>query len=183
MAIRIPGLRCIALGLLLPLLLVPLQSSSALAGTPAARAGELAVPTGPVILTVSGAITRGNGGGEARFDRELLAGIGWLEIVSHTPWTNGPQRFGGIRLVDLLAAVGARGTTLVARALNDYSAAIPVADAGRFDVLLALDRNGVPMPVRDRGPIWIVYPESQPQDEIGQRNDKMVWQLRSIEVR
>jgi hypothetical protein len=181
MAIRVRRLRGIAFGLLLSAL--PVLLLSTLAGMPAARAGDLAGPTGPVILTVSGAITRGNGGGEARFDRELLAGIGWLEIVSHTPWTNGPQRFGGIRLADLLAAVGARGTTLVARALNDYSAAIAVEDAGHFDVLLALDRNGVPMPVRDRGPIWIVYPESQPQDEIGQHNDKMVWQLRSIEVR
>lgn len=152
------------------------------AGTSAAA--ELAVPQGPVILTVAGSIERTNADGEARFDRAMLVGLEWIEVETHTPWTEGPQRFAGVPLRRLLAAVGARGEVVTAVALNDYSATIPIDDASRFGALLALDQNGEAMTVRNKGPIWIVYPQSGPDGPTTERhNEKMVWQLRRLEVR
>lgn len=161
-----------------------LLAAVAVTGTAGARAGELPAPADPVILTVSGAIGRTNADGKARFDRALLETLGWVEIETFTPWTDGPQRFGGVRLSALLEAVGAEGHSLLARALNDYTAVIPIGDAAEFDVVLALDRNGKPLTVRGRGPVWIVYPARKPwEGEVDRHNDKMVWQLRSLEVR
>jgi hypothetical protein len=51
------------------------------------------------------------------------------------------------------------------------------------DVFLALDHNGEAMRVRDRGPVWIIYP-SENVDSPAQRFDAlMVWQLRELNFR
>lgn len=147
-----------------------------------AAAGTLAEPTGRVILTVSGRIENTNAPGEARFDREMLMQLGWTTIETHTYFTEGPQSFSGIPLGNLLAAIGAGGESLDAIALNDYAVVIPVADAAEHGVFLALDHNGAPMRIRDKGPIWVIYPleaESPPREDF---NARMIWQLNRIEV-
>lgn len=144
-------------------------------------------PQGQVILTVSGAIGLTNGPGVADFDRAMLEGLPSHRLVSETPWTDGSSAFEGFLLADLLAAAGlradARGGRLRARALNDYEALIPLADLRKAEVLVAMKRDGRPMSLRDRGPLWILYPWS---DNPGLRSEEFyaraVWQLRSLEV-
>lgn len=150
-----------------------------LAAAPA-MAERLAAPSGPVILSLSGNIASSNGEGRADFDLAMLEQLPQTELNTSTPWTEGPQRFRGVLLRDLLAAVGANGDVIVATALNDYAIEIPTSDAGRTDVLLAFRHNDKLMRVRNKGPIWVIYPDTSADDNI---RDRMIWQLRSMEIK
>lgn len=105
------------------------------------------------------------------------------ELVTRTPWTRGPQRFGGLPLARLLAALGARGERLHAQALNDYAASMPVAAVVEDGGFLATRRGGLPMAVREGGPFWLIFPWSRrPELDTAVHRQRSVWQLRRIEV-
>ena len=153
------------------------------ASAPAFAIDPLPTPTGPVILTVTGNIEITNGERGAEFDREMLYALGLTEIETTTAWTDGPQLFEGVLLRSVLERVGASGTTITGTALNDYAASFPIEEADLYDVLLAAIMNGVEMQLRDRGPLWIVYPrDDHPALQEPQYNDRWVWQLREISV-
>jgi len=146
--------------------------------------GDLPAATEPVLLQVTGDIGVTNNGAVANFDRRMLDALPRHRLETYTDWTEGLQVFEGPLLADLLARVGARGGTLRATALNDYHVDIPISDAEKYTVVLALRHNGEPMSVRDKGPIWIVYPNPSPKTAIASpHNDKSIWQLRSLDVR
>src|SRR4029077_15481411 len=94
----------------------------------------------------------------ADFDREMLEALDRTSFTTSTPWYDSPVTFTGVRMATLMKASRARGDTVIATALNDYETRIPVGDFAQFDVLLALKRNGEYMPVREKGPLFIVYP-------------------------
>ena len=163
--------------------LIGLLAGGAASPSPVAAA-ELAQPAGPVILVVSGAIANTNGRGEARFDQAMLEELGVSALVTTTPWTDGRIRFEGVLARDLMAAVGAQGREVTALALNDYKTTMPLADLQRPDVLLAFRQDGRAMPVRERGPIWVVYPvEPGTGVQSMETRAKMVWQLKELQVR
>lgn len=149
----------------------------------ASMVNALDVPQGPVLLTVSGEITHKNSGNVAEFDREMLEALEWKDIQSFTAFTEGEQNFSGPTLKSLLEAVGAQGSMLQATAIDDYGLEIPVSDADEYSVILALLHNGKPMRVRDKGPIWVVYPATEEQAPERKFYISMIWQLVSIEVR
>lgn len=157
----------------------------ALAAPPAlSAAGELPPPAGRPVLEISGAIGRANAPGKALFDLPLLETLGVRELVTTTPWTEGEQHFSGIDPRALLAAVDARGSELEAMALDGYRVVIPIADLERFPMLLATRRDGRPMPVRERGPLWLIYPWStHPETAEQPYRGRAIWQLRTIVVR
>ena len=148
------------------------------------QAESLIAPTGHVILTVTGNISVTNAKNEAQFDIALLESLGEATLVTSTPWTDGLVRFEGVWARDLLDAVGAAGDQVIALALNDFRAEIPWDDLASRNVLLALKMNGTYMRVRDKGPIWIIYPPSRNGEfqDMATRS-KMVWQLTRLEVR
>lgn len=78
----------------------------------------LPTPTGPVLLTVSGAIEHTNGPGRAEFDQAMLEELGTTALETHTVLTNGLQRYEGVPLAAVLRRIGARGTALHATAAN-----------------------------------------------------------------
>src|SRR5918996_804457 len=92
------------------------------------RADDLPRPTERVILTVAGAITRTNAPGQAEFDRAMLEQLGLTRMRTWTPWTEGEPEFQGVPARRLMAAVGATGSAVRARALNDFESTIPLAD-------------------------------------------------------
>lgn len=141
-------------------------------------------PTGRVILEISGAITNVNGDGVMRYDRDMLEALGMHEIITETPWTDGSVTFRGVLARDLMASAGATGTQIKAIALNDYSVEIPVPDFETYGVILALQKDGEYLTVRNRGPLWIIYPwtdETELQNEL--YYSRSIWQLRTIDVR
>lgn len=147
-------------------------------------ARALDAPEGDVILTVTGAITQTNAGAAAAFDLAMLQAFAAIEIETTTIWTEGVQTFVGVELDDLLAAVGAEGAVLRAIALNDYAVDIPVTDAVDGGPVIAYLRNGAAMSLRDKGPLWIVYPyDSAPEYQSELIYSRSIWQLDRIEVR
>jgi hypothetical protein len=83
-------------------------------------------------------------------------------------------------LMDHLAARGAR-VELVA--LNKYRTAIPIEDFARHQPILALKRNGNYMEVRDKGPLFVIYPyDSKAELRSEQYFARSAWQVRSIIV-
>ena len=157
----------------------------AVGGSIAAPGEEtLAPPHDQVILTVTGAIANTTAPGRADFDRANLEHLGLTKLVTWTPWTEGEIEFEGVLARRLMAAVGAKGTEVHATALNQYEEAIPLADFQSYDVLLALCMNGRPMRVRDKGPIWIIYPwADHPELDDFLTREKSVWQLTTLDVR
>lgn len=151
---------------------------------PSIRVHALERPTGPVLLSITGRLSKPNAGARADFDMAMLAKMPQHSFSTNTPWYTSARRFTGPLLRDVLVAVGAQGETLRAYALNDYSVEIPVEDAQRHDVLLARLLDGKPMAVRDKGPLFIIYPFDS---DAALRNavyySRSAWQLKRIEVK
>lgn len=146
-------------------------------------AAELPAPQGEVLLTISGAIGTGGKDGAVRFDRAMLEAMPQTSFATNTIWTSGLQRFEGVALSHLLKLVGASGTTLRAYALNDYHVDIPADDAVPDGPIIALRLNGAPMPRRNKGPLWIVYPyDSKSEYRKEAVYARSIWQLYRIEV-
>lgn len=161
-----------------------LLASPVLALPGPALATGLPAPAGPVILTVTGAIGTTNAPGEARFDLAMLDALPQRETVTATPWHQGRPRFRGPTLAGLLAAVGARGKVLAVAALNDYVSEVPAEDAALYPVILATRMDGAGMSVRDKGPIFVIYPFDEHPELFNEVYfGRSVWQVRSIGVR
>ncbi len=144
---------------------------------------ELVKPEGQVILTVSGQITETNAGDRAEFDLEMLRALPATDISTSTIWTSGLQEFTGVSLKALLEHLGASGDTLRSFAINDYEVKIPVSDATDAGPILAYELNGAPMSVRDKGPLWVVYPfDSASRYRTEVIYSRSIWQLNRIDV-
>jgi len=84
----------------------------------------------------------------------------------------------------LMQAVGASGESVTAVALNDYTTELPIADFERYGVLLAMKRDGNDMSVRDKGPLFIVYPyDSKPELKAQQFYARSAWQVAKLVVK
>lgn len=145
---------------------------------------DLAKPSGDVVLTVCGHILVRNWGNCAALDLASLRALGRVQITTSTIWTEGVQQFEGVPLKVLLDRLGALGSVVWARAANDYGAEIPVAETSEDGPIIAYSMNGKEMSLRDKGPLWIVYPYDA---DSRYRNDvaysRSVWQLVALDVR
>lgn len=149
-----------------------------------AFADDLPAPTGEIVLTVTGKIGVTNQDGAAVFDLDMLKAMGEVTFQTSTPWTEGVQSFTGVPLDALLQSVGVTEGTLTATAINDYAAEIPVSDAVAGGPILAYLQNGNPMSVREKGPLWVVYPYDAKDDYQAEViYSRSIWQLSSIDVK
>lgn len=148
-----------------------------------AWAGELPQPVGEPVLTISGNIENTNRGGEAVFDIDALKMLGVVSMSTTSPWYNNRTNFEGVPLQKLIDYVGARGTVANVVALNDYTTIIPLSDFKEYNVILALKRNGEYMRIRDRGPLFIVYPyDSTPDLDNKTYYSRSAWQVRKMRI-
>ena len=149
-----------------------------------AIAQDLAAPTGPVVLTVSGQITRTNGDGVAAFDQAMLDALEQHTTTTATPWLEGVHDFSGPTGAAILEAVGANGDTLQVIALNDYAADVPALDMTEHAVVFATAVDGNRLSVRDKGPLFLIYPfDEQPELFNEVYFGRSVWQIARIDVR
>lgn len=152
--------------------------------TGAAVACQMEQPKDQVILTVEGQIRNCNSGLEARFDFAMLEALPRTVVKTENPWDAGMNTYEGVLLRDLVDAVDANGTVLSIVALNDYRADVTVADTRATAVILAYRRNGARMPVREKGPLFVVFPFSDdPALEDETRYAQSVWQVTRISVK
>jgi len=150
------------------------------AGLPA---DALEAPSGTVVLTLTGRIRKPNRGENANFDMAMLVGMPQLSFTTRTPWYAQPRKFTGPLMRDVVSAAGGHGTLLRARALNDYRVDIPFDDAQRYDIILARLLDDKPMAVRDKGPLFAIYPfDARPELRSAVYFSRSAWQLRAIEV-
>jgi hypothetical protein len=146
-------------------------------------AQTIVAPSGSVILTVTGNVAVKNTDAAALLDLEMLEAVGTTTIETATIWTEGTQVFEGVSLAALVRALGLTGTTLRATAINDYAVEVPMTDAVEGGPIIAYRLDGQTMSVRDKGPLWIIYPYDQ--DEKYRTEviySRSIWQLDHIEA-
>jgi len=149
--------------------------------SPRAKA-SLAAPTGRVILSVSGLIEERNRGEMAEFDLDGLEALGLDTIETATPWHPETLRYQGVGTKRFVEAVKARGAEMRAIALNDYAVTVPFADLLGTGAMLATRVGGEPLRVRDKGPIWLIYPWSQrPELDTRVHHTRSIWQIRRLQ--
>jgi hypothetical protein len=143
----------------------------------------LDAPKGKVILSITGNIQFKNADDRADFDMDMLAALPQQNFTTSTPWFKESKKFTGPLLRDVLAAAGAKGSTLKAVALNDFKVEIPVSDTRQFPMLLARLMDDKPMPTREKGPLFIIYPfDTIPEIQSARYYSRSAWQLRTLEV-
>ena len=151
---------------------------------PPAAGKSLPKPAGSAILTVNGNIAMRNTAEAAVFDASMIRSLPAQTLHTHTPWYKEAVTFKGTPLQDLLDAVGARGQSLRIIALNDYAVEIPIEDARRFRPLLAYEINGKRLSVRDKGPLFLIYPfDERPELRNELYYGRSIWQISTITVR
>lgn len=151
---------------------------------PVAGAAEpLPVPTGEIILTLTGPMDAGNTAEGAVFDLALLELLGTASFETSTQWTEGVAEFKGVSLHRLLEAAGAKPSGLEVIAINEYQVEVPATDAVDGGPILAWQQSGKLLSVREKGPLWLIYPydktEAYRTDEIYARS---VWQVVKINL-
>ena len=141
-------------------------------------------PKGRVLLTISGAGLKTNQDGRVAFDMDMLAALPQHSFTVQTPWYPKARKFTGPLLRDVLALAGARGSSIEAYALNDYRVSIPMEDVLRHQVVLARLMDDQPMPIRDKGPLFIIYPFDEDRRlRSSIYYSRCAWQLKALEIR
>ncbi len=117
------------------------------------------------------------------FTLQDLSALHAVTFTTTTIWTEGEQTFTGVPLQELVSELGVADGTIVAHAINDYSVTIPVNEALAEGPIVAYLMNGEPMSVREKGPLWIVYPySSSPEFQNEVIYSRSIWQLNRITV-
>lgn len=143
----------------------------------------LPAPQGRVLLTVRGDIHATNAGDTAVFDRQMLLDLGQRNVSTHTIWTEGQVTFTGVPLKAIIDRLGVTSGTIRATAVNDYAIQMPYEDIPEDAALLAMDLDGKPMSVRDKGPIWLVFPYDQdPKYRTETYHARSIWQLVALDI-
>lgn len=175
----------------------------AAAPAPAATRGT----TGPGLLTVTGAIGRGNRGPldqaldqmmakqQLSFERAHVfdfAALQALPAVTLKPTLEYDARAHTLRgplLTTVLQAAGAStgdATRLVLRAVDGYTVPLTVAQARQYRFIVATHLDGRPMALGGLGPLWAVYaPEAYPEmmaKSLPERYAQCPWGLYHLEV-
>lgn len=146
-------------------------------------AGEIPKPDGKIILTLSGNIENTNEAGKAVFDLASLENLGMVSFQTTSPWYDGRTTFEGISLEKLMDYVGAKGSLVKVTALNDYTTEIPLSDFKKYNVILALKINGKYLRIRDRGPLFVVYPyDSMPELNNKVYYSRSAWQVSRMHI-
>ncbi|RMD47434.1 MAG: hypothetical protein D6832_06095 [Alphaproteobacteria bacterium] len=165
---------------------------------PGAARAQAPKPANPVLVTVTGRVSRPNRG---PFDPATDKFFGYHEIsferarsftcadLSHLPRHSvradfpkgGPvHAFSGPRLADVLAAAGAEDGPVVVQALDGYRVELEPGELA--DAVLAIARDGEQLGLGDFGPAWLVWPRAEKAELAAMSDDHWVWSIFHIAV-
>jgi hypothetical protein len=148
-----------------------------------AMAEDIQVLTGPAILTISGDIEQLEGGDPVVFDRAALMALPDTTFETSTIWTDGVHSFTGVSLQALVVEMGVNDGRFLATAINDYTVEIPMSDAVEGGPIIAYLMNGEEMSIRDKGPLWVIYPYDSDADFRSEVVfSRSIWQLDRLEI-
>lgn len=162
---------------------------------------------GPALLTLTGAIGRGNRGPldpaldqmmkkqgvtferAHAFDFAALTALPSVSIKPTLEYDRKPHTLSGPLMTDVLQAAGAASddnARLVLRAIDGYAVVVPLADIRKYRFIVATHLDGHPMPLGGLGPLWAVYDADRFADMmakvIGDRFAFCPWGLYHVEV-
>ena len=147
-----------------------------------AIAAPLETPSGRVILTVTGLIANHNATEVAQLDMAMLDKLPQVTVTTTTPWYDESKSFSGPLVRDLIKLLGAQGDMVKATALNDYSITIPLQDFEQYDVILATRLDGNTMSIREKGPIFVIYPFDDKPELVNETYyQRCIWQLNRLD--
>ncbi|MGV6888427.1 oxidoreductase [Rhodophyticola sp. SM2404] len=121
--------------------------------------------------------------GARSFSDQDLLDLPQVSFETSTLWTEGVLEFSGPSLKSVLASSGAGQGNIVMTAVNDYSVEMPQDIVSDELPIIANRMNGEPFSVRDKGPLWVVFPydsDTELQQEL--IYSYSIWQLNRIEV-
>ncbi len=143
----------------------------------------VAAPAGDTILVLRNAADPARS--EVRLTEADLLAMPQVTVRTRTEWTDGVAEYVGPLARDVVARIGAGpATTAHLVAANDYSVDVPIGDFTEYDVIFAMQADGKRLTLRDKGPLWVMYPI----DDHAELNDptynlRMIWQLTTVELR
>ena len=141
-----------------------------------ANADDVVAIKTDIILTVS------SGMDVLTLDRSDLSKLTVTSFDTSTIWTDGVHTFTGVSVKTLTDLIGVTNGMLRATAINNYAIEIPVSDAVNEGPIIAYLMDGKEMSVRDKGPLWIVYPyDANPDYRSEVVYSRSIWQLDRIE--
>lgn len=150
-----------------------------MAGAAAAQPALAAAP----VLSVCGAVDGTAADGCRVFTLRQLEQMPQASITTATPWHSQPLTYSGVPVQALLSSLNARGRQLRLLALNDYAVTVEARQLGDNGAILATARDGRPMPISDKGPIFVMFPfDSDPKLRADSIYLMAVWQLCRIDV-
>lgn len=156
--------------------------------------------TGPVLLTVTGAVDNQNRGAfdpgldkffgfnevefsnAAEFDYDSLAALDMVKVRADFPKGADVHEFEGPLLADVLFAAGATGETVTIQALDGYAVELDAEEAIANGAVVALKRNGAPLTIGGFGPTHVVFPRADREDLANMPDDNWVWSIFHIKV-
>ncbi|MGR3636412.1 MAG: molybdopterin-dependent oxidoreductase [Shimia sp.] len=139
----------------------------------------------PNVALASGSmlIIEGMDGKAVEFSIKDLDALPQTSFETSTVWTDEDVVFSGVSLSALLEAAEVSGTTLRMTALNDYAVDMPMSEIGDDYPIVATRMDGVVMPIREKGPFWVVFPyDAASSFRSETAYARSVWQLSLLSV-
>ncbi|MCF2869853.1 molybdopterin-dependent oxidoreductase [Octadecabacter sp. G9-8] len=143
----------------------------------------MAQDSASTLLTISGEITLPSGDDTLSLDLDALMDLPVSTFETSTIWTDGVHSFTGVSLADLAEELGIEDGQFIATAINDYAVEIPLSDAVEGGPIIAYLMDGEEMTVRDKGPLWVIYPyDSDAEYRSEVVYSRSIWQLDRLEA-
>lgn len=115
-------------------------------------------------------------------DAELMA-LPQVSFETETIWTEGVVAFSGPSLKSVIDHAGVSPGDVELYAINDYNVVLPIEKIEDGAPIIANRINGEPFSVRDKGPLWIVFPyDGESQYNTEEYFALSVWQLNRLNV-
>lgn len=122
----------------------------------------------------------------AEYTIEDLDSLDQTSYATTNAFVDDETAFSGPLISAVLAdagAVPADDGTVAITAINDYAVEIPVTDLTSYDVIFATRVDGEEMSIREKGPIWVMYPISDfPELDDALYSSRLIWQVKNIKL-
>lgn len=119
--------------------------------------------------------------GQRQFNLETLQTLPRYSVHLRTLWSD-ESTFVGVKLTDLLSAAEIESFRLLyLEAKNDYAVTLTGHEASFDSALIAYQKDGVLLPIQDKGPFWLIWPSLE--EKLLSRLDNgaiWIWNLKSI---
>lgn len=120
-----------------------------------------------------------------RFTLAELKNLPANDVRTKTIWTDKSHAFSSVSFKDLMdhLDVNPKGKTITMIALNDYSIEVELDTLIEHNAFIAYAMDGKKMRIRDKGPLWVLYPFSdKPEINIPPYQAHSIWQLKTIVI-